>query len=260
MFNMKSLQLVILLCGSLFLSACVTTIESRLTRKADPEKAVDNYTQLGLGYIQKGRFARARARLNRALEINSDYAPANNAMALLLQSENEPELAEEYFLKSVDLDDDFSQGQYNYGMFLMQHKRYNEACPFLENAADDVEYPQRGKAAQNLGLCYYRNGQVDLAISTYERMLKLQRFNAPVLVNLTTLLLENRRYDEAQHYYDRFTQIVERKQNEQSANSLWLGIKLGRINQDATAVKDFSEQLKSNFSQSSEYELYRKTL
>ncbi|NRA24831.1 MAG: hypothetical protein HRU08_10240 [Oleispira sp.] len=81
---MKSVQLVILLCCSLFLSACMTTIESRLTRKKDPEKAVENYTQLGLGYIQQGRFARARARLNRALEINQDYAPANNSMSLLL--------------------------------------------------------------------------------------------------------------------------------------------------------------------------------
>jgi type IV pilus assembly protein PilF len=257
---MKSLQLVILLCGSLLLSACVTTVESRLTRKADPEKAVDNYTQLGLGYIQQGRFDRARARLNRALEINPDYAPANNAMALLLQTEREPELAEEYFLKSIDLDEDFSQGQYNYGMFLMQHKRYKTACKHLKNAARDVEYQQRGKAYQNLGLCYYRDGRVDLAISTYERMLKVQRFNAPVLVNLATLLLEARRYNEAQHYYDRFTQIVKRKQDNQSANSLWLGIKLGRINQNETAVKELSAQLKSDFSQSSEYKLYRETL
>ena len=257
---MKSLQLVILLCGSLLLSACVTTIESRLTRKADPAKAVDNYTQLGLGYIRQGRYDRARARLNRALEINSDYAPANNAMALLLQSEREPELAEEYFLKSIDLNDEFSQGQYNYGMFLMQHNRYGEACEYLKNAADDVEYQQRAKASQNLGLCYYRDGQVDLAITTYERMLRANRFNTPVLVNLATLLFEKRRYDEAQHYYDRFTQIVARKQNQQSANSLWLGIKLGRINQNSKAVKEFSEQLKNDFSDSSEYQLYRETL
>ena len=213
-----------------------------------------------MGYIGQGRYDRARARLNRALEINPDYAPANNAMALLLQSEREPELAEEYFLKSIDLDDEFSQGQFNYGMFLMQHNRYSEACDYLKNAADDVEYQQRAKASQNLGLCYYRNGQVDLAITTYERMLKANRFNTPVLVNLATLLFEKRRYDEAQHYYDRFAQIVERKQNEQSANSLWLGIKLGRINQDGAAVKKYAAQLKNDFSESSEYKLYLETL
>lgn len=257
---MKSLQLVILLCASLLMSACVTTVESRLTRKADPEKAVDNYTKLGLGYIQQGRYDRARARLNRALEIDADYAPANNAMALLLQSEREPELAEEYFLKSINLDDEFSQGQYNYGMFLMQQRRYEQACQHLKNAAQDVEYQQRGKAYQNLGLCYYRNGQTDLAITTYERMLKVQRFNAPVLVNLSTLLFEKRRYNEAQQYFDRFTRIVERNQSQHSANSLWLGIRLGRLNQKEKVVKQLATQLKANFPQSAEYQLFKDTL
>jgi len=35
---------------------------------------------------------------------------------------------------------------------------------------------------------------------------------------------------------------------------------LGRINQDGKAVKEFAEQLKNNFSESSEYQLYRETL
>lgn len=253
---MKSLPLVVLLCSSLFLSACVTTVESRLTRKADPEKAVDNYTQLGIGYIQQGRFDRARARINRALEIDSEYAPANNAMALLLQSEREPEIAEEYFLKSIGLDGSFSQGQYNYGMFLMQNNRYDEACKYLNNAAQDVEYQQRGKAYQNLGLCYYRDGKTGLAITTFERMLKVQRFNAPVLVNLSTLLYEKGRYDEAQQYYNRFTRIVERKKSEQSSNSLWLGIRLARIHGKTEDVDKYAKELKANFPESDEYKRY----
>lgn len=257
---MKSLQLVILLCSSLLLSACVTTIESRLTRKADPAKAVDNYTQLGLGYIQQGKYDRARARLNRALEINSDYAPANNAMALLLQSEREPEVAEEYFLKSIDLDDEFSQGQFNYGMFLMQYQRYDEACEYLKNAARDVEYQQRGKAAQNLGLCYYRNGQIELAISTFERALQGQRFNTPVLVNLTTLLVETERYEEANAYYGRFLRIVERKQNKHSSNSLWLGIKLARHSENKAQEKKFAKLLAQKFPESKEYKLYKASI
>ena len=257
---MKSLQLVILLCGSLLLSACVTTVESRLTRKADPVKAVENYTQLGLGYIQQGKFDTARARLNRALEINSDYAPANNAMALLLQSEHEPEIAEEYFLKGIRLDNDFSQGQYNYGMFLMQHQRYGEACQYLNTAARDVEYTQRGKASQNLGLCYYHQGKIDLAISTYERTLKSQRFNAPILVNLSTLLFEAARYDESTVYCERFLRMVEREQSKHSANSLWLGIKLAQHFENQDQVKQLAGKLKQDFPKSKEYQLYKASI
>jgi type IV pilus assembly protein PilF len=260
MFGMKSLQLVILLCGSLFLSACVTTVESRLTRKADPIKAADNYTQLGLAYIKQGKYDTARARLNRALEINSDYAPANNAMALLLQSEQEPEVAEEYFLKSIRLDSEFSQGQYNYGMFLMQHRRYSEACKYLKNAAFDVEYQQRGSAYQNLGLCYYHNDQIDLAISTFERTLKTQRFNTPVLVNITTLLIEVERYEDAMGYYQRFLRIVEREQSQHSSNSLWLGIKLTKHFERNDQEKQLASLLQQNFPKSKEYKLYKASL
>lgn len=257
---MKTLHLVILLCGSLFLSACVTTVESQLTRKADPKKAVENYTKLGLGYIGQKRYDTARIRLNRALEINPDYAPANNAMALLLQSEHEPELAEDYFKKSIDLDSDFSQGQYNYGMFLMQHQRYNEACKHLKKAAKDVEYQQRGKAFQDLGLCYYRDNKIDLAISTYERALNTQRFNAAILVNLSTLLFEEGRYPEASAYFDRFLRIVNRKQIQHSANSLWLGIKISRQLERKEQEKSHIKQLKNEFSQSKEYKLYKESL
>ncbi len=254
---MKSLPLIALLCSSFLLSACVTTVESRLTRKADPEKAVDNYTQLGLGYIQQGRFDRARARINRALEINPKYAPANNAMALLLQSEREPELAEEYFLKSIDLDSDFSQGQYNYGMFLMRNDRFDKACYHLNNAAQDVEYQQRGKAFQNLGLCYYRAGKIDLAITTYERMLKVQRFNAPVLVNLSTLLYEKERFDDAQQYFNRFTRLVNRQKSQHSANSLWLGIRLARVNKNSSEEERLAQALQANFPDSEEYKRFQ---
>lgn len=257
---MRSLQLVILLCGSLLLSACVTTVESRLTRKADPVKAVDNYTQLGLGYIKQGKYDVARVRLNRALEINPDYAPANNAMALLLQTEHEPEIAEEYFLKSIRLDSGFSQSQYNYGMFLMQYQRYSEACKYLKNAAFDVEYPQRGKAYQNLGLCYYRDGNIDLAISTFERALKSQRFNSPVLVNVTTLLIEVERYEEAMGYYERFLRIVEREQSKHSSNSLWLGIKLAKHFEKNDQREQLANLLKQNFPKSKEYKLYKASL
>ena len=257
---MKSLQLVILLCGSLLLSACVTTIDNRLTRKADPVKAVENYTKLGLGYIQQGKFDTARARLNRALEINSDYAPANNAMALLLQSEQEPEAAEEYFLRTVDLDNEFSQGQYNYGMFLMQHQRYEEACKYLDNAALDVEYMQRGKASQNLGLCYYHQGEINLAISTYERTLKSQRFNAPILVNLSTLLFEVERYEESMGYYGRFLRMVKRDQSQHSSNSLWLGIKLSQHFEEKDQVAQLASKLRKGFPKSEEYKLYKASL
>ena len=138
----KSLRWALLLSISVLLAACVTTVESRLTRKADPERAVANYTQLGLGYIRQQRLVRARERISHALKIDSDYAPANNAMALLLISEGEAELAEGYFDKALSLDEGFSFGHYQYGLYLLQKQAYPQACAHLLRAAQDVEFQQ----------------------------------------------------------------------------------------------------------------------
>lgn len=256
---MKLRNCVVLLCTSLLLTACVTTVDSRLTRKADPHKAVENYTQLGIGYIQQNRPDRARARIDRALEIDSDYAPAHMAMALLLQSENEPELAEQSFATAYDLDDEDSAVNYYYGLFLMQSQRYKEACPLLKVASSDITFQNRVKAYDTLGLCHYRAGERKNAISAYERSLKIQRFSAPTIVNLSTILYEDGQTEKALQYYRRFMNLVERNQSEHSAHSLWLGIKLARTNNDKTLERVFAKELESKHAGSTEYKLYKKS-
>lgn len=251
---------IALILITLLVTGCVTTVESRLTRKADPDKAVENYTQLGLGYIQQGRYDRARARLNRALEINPEYPGANTAMAILLQVEGEPQEARQYFEKTLDLDDEFSKGHYHFGLFLMQNKEYEKACHHLKQAAQDIEFQQRGNAYTNLGLCYYRNGDVVNAIKTYKRTLKVQRYNAQALVNLSAVLFEEAQYQESQQYFARFQQLVNRKQSQHSANSLWLGIKLAQVQGSTQKAAQLAAELGKKFPDSNEYQLYKKSL
>ena len=42
---------------SLVLAACVTTSNSSLTKKADPDTAVEKFVQLGMEYIRRGDWA-----------------------------------------------------------------------------------------------------------------------------------------------------------------------------------------------------------
>lgn len=260
MMAQRGLSFLAILMVTALIGGCVTTVESRLTRKANPDKAVENYTQLGMGYMQQGRYDRARTRLNRALELNSDYAPAHSAMGLLLQLEGEAELAKESFETSLDLDSEYSQGHYSYGLFLMQNKDFEPACDHLKQAAQDIEFQQRGKAYTSLGLCYFRQGDSKKAIETFKRTLKVQRYNAEALVNLTALLFEETRFKEAQTYYDRFTRLVERKQSKHTSHSLWLGIKLAEVNGNSKQVVALASELVKTFPGSEEYKLYKESL
>lgn len=251
---------LLLVLLTLTLASCVTVTESRLTKKKSPEKAVENYTQLGLGYLQKGRPDWARQRLQKALAINPDHAPANDAMGLVWQTEGEMDLAEEYFQKALSNDSSFTLARHHLGRLHSQQKRYDEAEDSLQDAANDRYYNNRASAYNDLALNYYRQGSMEQAIDSYAQTLRLAPYNVDALVNISTLLFEAQRYDESLKYYDRFERLVQREQTRQTAHSLWLGIKLVTLQQNTQRAIMLATELKRNFPESVEYRLYQDSL
>lgn len=252
-------KLLLLIITSLLLSACVTVSDSALERKKSPEKAVENYTKLGLGYLQNKRYGRAKQRLDRALEIDPDSAQANEAMGLYYLTQGEAELAEEYYLTAIDLDSDYIPAKHRYGQLLMQQNKLEEACDYLAEVVEDVDYQQRAKAQQELGKCYYQKGDIEEAVATYKKSLRGRKYNASILLNLATVLFEQKKFSDAWQYYLRFDQLVAKKQSQHNSYSLWLGFKLANIAGDAKRSAQFVSQLTSQFPDSVEYKLYKKS-
>ncbi|MBM95229.1 MAG: hypothetical protein CMI09_05210 [Oceanospirillaceae bacterium] len=242
------------------LTACVTVTDSRLTRKASPEKAVENYTQLGLGYLQKSRNDMARARLRKALEIDEDYAPANDAMGLLWQAEGEMDLAEEAFHKAISHDSSFTLAKHHLGRLYMRLKRFGEAESWLQTAAEDRYYESRTAAYNDLALNYYRMKMPQEAIKAYRETLRIAPYNVDALVNVSTLLFEAQQYDASLKHFDRLHRLVERDKTRHTSHSLWLGIKLATIHRDVKRGVDLASRLKQDFPQSNEYRLYQESL
>lgn len=245
---------------ALALASCVTVTESRFTKKASPEKAVENYTQLGIGYLQKGRPDMARQRLQKALKIDDSYAPANDAMGLVWQTEGEPELAEEYFRKALNEDSSFSLARHHLGRLYSQNKRYHDAEDYLQEAVEDRYYDNRAAAANDLAMNYYRQAKNAQAIDAYLQTLRIAPYNVEALVNVSTLTFEAQRYDESAKYFERFERLVQREQSQHTAHSLWLGIKLATISQNTRKAITLASELKRRFPDSTEYRLYQDSL
>ncbi|MAD44156.1 MAG: hypothetical protein CMI02_18720 [Oceanospirillaceae bacterium] len=251
---------VLVLIVSTALASCVTVTESRLTKKKSPEKAVENYTQLGLGYLNRNRPDLARKRLQKALSIDEDYAPANDAMGLLWQSESEFDLAEEFFKKAINEDSSFLIAQHHLGRLYTQLKRYDDAEEELREVAEDPYYENRASASNDLARNYYLQGKTQETIQAYGQTLRISPYNADALVNISTLLFEAQRFDESQKYFDRLARMVGRQQAQHSAHSLWLGIKLANIHGNPQRAANLASELKRSFPQSREYRLYRQSL
>lgn len=81
-----------------------------------------------------GEAAEARASLERALDLDPTFAPARVDLAVALDRAGEPGV-EEQFLRALDDAPYYAPGFYNYGVFLLQYGRQEEAIRRFERAA-----------------------------------------------------------------------------------------------------------------------------
>lgn len=256
----KFVKLLLIGLPVIVLSACVTTETGGFAKKASPEKAVENYTQLGLGYLNKGRPDWARDRLKKALDIDPNNPPANDAMGLVWQTEGELDLSEEFFLKAIKEDPDFILAKHHLGRLYLKMGRYKEAREPLETAAGDRYYNNRVGAYNDLAMNFYRMQNPNAAIEAYTQSVRLAPYNVDALVNISTLLFEAQRYDDSLKYFDRFDRLVQRNQDAHTAHSLWLGIQLLTIHQQTDRTIALAAELKRRFPNSNEFKMYQESL
>lgn len=238
----------------LTLGGCVTTMEGG-NSSANPEKALDAHVQLGLNYLSVRDRDQARFHLTKALELDKRSAPANDGMAMLYQVEGENELAEKYFKRALRYDRNFSRAHNNYGIFLYQHERYEEAYKQFEIASEDTEYNARPTALANLGRVALQLGYDEKAEAAFRHALNLDPRQTGAMAELAELAFKREDYAEAKQLIDRYGRV-----SQQSAQTLWLGIRLERIFGNRDQEMSYALQLKNLHPYSSEYLEYKQSL
>jgi type IV pilus assembly protein PilF len=251
----RGIRLVLALFMVLVVAGCTT-------KGSDNENktlAHEAYSRLGFEYLQAGDTANAKSSFQRSIAINGSYAEAHNGVALAFQLEGDDALAESYFRKATAMAPDSAMMHNNFGAFLFANKRYSEACKELARATEDPFYNKRSQTFENLGRCYRLLKRNDAAKHAFQRALQVTA-NRPVsLVELSELLLLEGNYIEAEQYFDRFSDLVEKRRIEHYAKSLWVGIRLARQNREATRAATFALILKNLYPNSVEYREYKES-
>lgn len=260
MVKLKTVKLVapILVLLGLLVSGCVTTTDSRFSREADRDKALANYVQLATAYIGQGNLGRARHHLDRAFELDEDYAAAHAAMGLVYSSEGEDGLAEKSFRKSVASDGGYTRGRVYYGAFLYSKNRFDEARAQFKSASEDTSYKDRGGVFYNLGMTEERLGNLAEAEASYRRAVELTRGEARTVLSLSRVLVEQDDYSAASRYYARLQTMIQRNPRlTHSAESLFTGIRIARHFQDRDQEASLALLLKNEFPESVEFQQYK---
>ncbi len=247
-----TLRATLLLLLFTVLTGCVTTGDVNPMRTGEGRDAArDAYIQLGIGYLQQGNTARAKAPLKKALALDSSNADAHAALALVFQLEMETELADEHFRKALSASGDDTRILNNYGGFLYEQKRYPEAKARFEQAAQDNLYPERARVFENLGMTALMMQQPAAAKAYFERALRLDVRQERALLEMAELSYAEKNYVQARSYYDSYAAVAE-----ENARSLLLGSRLPPIFDDRDKAASLGLQLKRLYPGTAEYQQY----
>ena len=240
--------------SAIFITACQTP--TTMVKK-DPEKAVKVRTQLAAEYIKSGDLDSAKRTLDQALEMNSRNSAANMMMGILLQQEGSKvsmDKAEAYFKRAISADPKNAQARNNYGTYLYQIERYNDAIEQLNVAATTLGYDQRYKAFENVGRIYLKLGDMANAEKSFKQALQVNRDSYISMLELSEIFYLKQQTAAATQLYEQFVRGVGQKN--QGARALWIGIRNARANSDTMGMQVLVNQLRALFPESPEYQRY----
>jgi type IV pilus assembly protein PilF len=239
------------------LSAC-TVQEFANERKVDPVAGARARVAIAAEYLQKGQLDQAQQHLLKAIELDPKSAEAYNVMGALLERDGDIDKAEKNYRKALSLKPDYSQAHNNYGVLLFRAKRYKDAGEQFSFAANDLGYDRREVALLYLGRSALMLNERDKAKAAFERVLKLNSRSPEAALELADMAFDARDYATAGSFYQRFLRVLDNEP--QSARSLWLGIRLARVNKDNNALASYELALKRLYANSAEYQAYLKSL
>lgn len=241
------------LLSAMLLAACVTeTHHSVYSKEVTKDSAIQSHVDASMEYLRKGDTENAIRHLSSARAIDKKSPVVNNGLALAFQMSGEKELAEKHYKEALRSDSRMTSARNNYAVFLYGEERYAEACKQMRKVMDDSLYEGRADAFQNLGQCELRLGNLEAAEEAFERAIALSRMQTPALLELANINLQQGDYTAAQNYYKTY-----RMAGQQSARSLYIGIKLADYFDDEDERASYALALKNMYPHSEEYIRYK---
>jgi type IV pilus assembly protein PilF len=235
------------------LAGCISTQTGGFEAKKDPQKTLEYSVEAARSYLQQGNYEAAKRHLKNALAIDDRNADVHETMAQVFWRTGEFEQADDHFRRALSAGGDNSRIRNNYAAFLYSQNRYRDAEEQLLKVTADLMYERRPDAFNNLGRVQLKLKNYTAAKETLERALLMQRNNTETIFSLAEVYYQLGDFTKAQQYYAAYRQQVPT----QSAESLWLGIRLAEKSSDHDTAASYALALKNLFPRSDEYGEYK---
>ena len=164
------LPAVLLLCA--VLAGCASSAE-RQAEQDKLNKRAETHVLLGSGYMQRGQLDVAKQELDKAYRLAPDNSQVNNMMALLQWRLNNPDEADRHFRKAVAAEPPDPEAWNNYGVFLCERGKIDEAVTWFQKATTNAFYRTPEEANLNAGVCLMKKPAPTVAEKYFREALRI---------------------------------------------------------------------------------------
>lgn len=247
------MRVLALVAVGLLAAGCTSTAE-RQANEVKRRQIIDTNIQLATGYLQNGQLEPAKERLDRALRVDPRDSQANNMMALLQWRLKDYEAADRHFRRALDVEKENAEAQNNYGVFLCERGRIDEAEMWFKRASENPYYRTPALANQNAGLCLMKRGARPGAESYFREALKHDPRLAPSLHQMALISFESNRALAARGFIQRYFEV-----GEDSPEILLLAVRVERALKNKDAEASYALRLRGKYPGSPEAEQLDRT-
>ena len=205
------------------------------------------HTELAANYFDIGSMGVALEEVKEALRSDANYGPAYNVAGLIYAELKEDRLAEENFQRALRINSLDHDANNNYGQFLCQRKREEEAIRYFMAAVSNPLYQSPDRSYINAGVCARRRGDLASAESYFQQALRVRPSQPQALYQMADLSYARGNYGDAKDYLNRLTQVAPA-----NAEVLWLGVRIERRLGDRNSEASYALQLRKNYPNSKE--------
>ncbi|MFQ5633904.1 MAG: type IV pilus biogenesis/stability protein PilW [Gammaproteobacteria bacterium] len=231
---------------SLLTSACVTEqTAGRVQPQEQPEEAAALNVQLGVGYLRQGDLQSAQAKLEKAVELDSDNVPAQRFLGLVYERLGDSRGAEKHYRRAVALAPGDPDALNSLGIYLCRDDdTRTEALKTFDRA---IAVPQtryfsnKAMLNTNAGVCA-KSTDLELAENYLRTALAFDSRFPDALLQLGDVAFQRENYLQARAFLQRYTTVAE-----VSPAVLWLGFQVETAMGDVKAAEEFARTLRDDF-------------
>ncbi len=222
--------------------------------KTDADRRAQVRMELASAYFGRGQLETALDEVKLALQVNPNLAEAFNLRALIYAAMGEDRLAEDSFVRALQLDPRDGATLHNQAWFWCQRGRFAPAQTQFAAALAMPQYRDVARTQLARGVCYGRNQQWPEAEAALMRAYELDPANPNAGINLAEVLMHRQDLSRARFYIGRVNDVA----SNVNAQTLWLAARIDRKLGREDGVRQYGDRLREKFPQSPEAALFER--